>query len=274
AAAVGAQVDAAVHARVAGERLAHVAPLVLVVVDPDPAPARVVGAVEAGDAVDGGDRVDGHVVGAGRGLAEADVHRAGDAGDLGEGGAAVGRVPQPALARQPDVALVARDGLELAGLGQPGGGGGGERRAAVRADVEAAAGEPVELRGVLPVGLDDRVRGQALHLGPGVAEADRVVRGDAARRPDEAGAVGRRRDRAALVDPAGLGALEPVGAAVGGEGHVAVVRPVGVGEVAGPDHDRRVPLGVVEAGGGGEVRRGEHHGRDRVQVRVPEPGDV
>ena len=37
----------------------------------------------------------------------------------------------------------------------------------------------------------------------------------------------------------------------------------GVGEVADAGHDARVGLGEVEAGGGGEVRRGEHHRRAR-----------
>src|SRR5690606_32095476 len=126
---------AAVDPRVAGDGLAHVAVLVLVVVDAHPRPAGVVGAEDTGDAVDRGDRVQSGVGGAGGGLAVPDVDRLGDGGQLGEGGAAVGGAVDAGVTGQPDVPFVSRHGLEPRRAGQAGRGG-GEGLAAVGADVE------------------------------------------------------------------------------------------------------------------------------------------
>ncbi len=166
--------------------------------------------------------------------------------------------------------------LEPRGRRQPGRRGGGEGLPAVGRDVEPPVAEGVELLRVHPVGLDPRPGRHSGRGGPRVAVPDRIDhRGPAvAGRPHEPAAVGRRRDRAAVVDPAGLLALEPVRAAVGGEGDVVVVGPVGLGEVADPDHRRRVQLGVVERGRRGEVGLQEHHRRHGVEVGVPEPADV
>ena len=106
-------------------------------------------------------------------------------------------------------------------------------------DVEPPAAEAVEPRRVHPVGLDHRVRRQAGRRRPRRAEPDGEHRRDAARRPHEAAAVGRGGDRAALVDAARLGALEPVRAAVGGERDVAV---------AGRSASAKLPARTMTAG--------------------------
>src|SRR5690606_39434694 len=145
AAAVGADVDAAVDLGVAGDGRAGPRPLVLVVVDARPGLPGVVGAEDAAYPVDLRRGVDRRVAPAGSGLAEADhvalVHLA----ETGEGGPGVGGAPQAVgavglAARQPDVALVAghRREADVALRGQAGGRGLGERRAAVGAGVERA----------------------------------------------------------------------------------------------------------------------------------------
>src|SRR5581483_1202528 len=70
-AAAGPDVDAAVHARIAGDDAAEPI-LVAVVVDPDPARPGVVGAEEAGHLVDLADEIQRRVGLAGRRLAEAE----------------------------------------------------------------------------------------------------------------------------------------------------------------------------------------------------------
>src|SRR5690606_403036 len=158
---------------VAGDGRTGPGPLVLVVVDPDPGRACVVGAEDAAHPVDLRRGVDSGVAAAGGGFAESDDVAFVRGGDPGEGGPGVGGAPHAVgavgfPACQPDVAFVAGDGrkTDVALRGQAGGGGFREGGTAVGAGVERAVGEGVELVRVDPVGFHAGPGGDSLGRGP------------------------------------------------------------------------------------------------------------
>src|SRR2546430_2518036 len=114
-----------------------------VVVDAYPSLATIVRAVNSGHASYVGAAIKGDIFLLRRRHAEADVVSRCDLRDLGEGSAAIDRVPQSRTARsQPNIAFVPRDGFEVRRAHRrQNGGRSDEIRTAVGADIERTVGK-------------------------------------------------------------------------------------------------------------------------------------
>ena len=115
AAAVGADVDAAVFFRVAGN-VQQKAPLVAVVVDARPRLADIVGTEDAAGVVDDADHIQRRVVGVWCGFAETEAVHFVNVIELGKRLAGISGMVQSVKGRQPEVAFPAGGGVPAPSL--------------------------------------------------------------------------------------------------------------------------------------------------------------